>query len=144
MKRLFLRALKILFIIIVVSTACLFCKTFIEFRKDPSLWILNTLIEYDTEYLNDSKYTLTVVTTGFADKIDFVKLYKGEIKYDKHGNPMYDNVIFGDFIDLDPEESEIIKNIESGDLDLKNRKIVIKLSTKEEQIFDISEVQEVR
>jgi hypothetical protein len=59
---------------------------------------------------------------------------------------LYDNVIFDEYIDLgaEDEERETNKYIVGGDLDLKNRKILIKLNSSEEQIFDISEVQEVR
>lgn len=115
-----------------------------KFREQPL--VLDILKEYDIEYLNDTRYTLTVVTSGFHDKISFVKLYKGDIKYDKYGNPSYDSVIFYEYIDLGTEDGQkkTNKHIVSGDLDLKNRKIIIKLYTNEEQVFDISEVQEIR
>lgn len=134
------KILIILFIIGAFLVVGLFCKTVVEFQEEPQPWILDILIEFDEEYLNDSKYTLAVVTTGLHDKINWVKIFAGDIKYDKYGNPIYDNVIFEDYIDLEPEDSEVIKSIESGNLDFKNRNIIIKLSTEEEIIFDISEV----
>jgi hypothetical protein len=53
MKKLLIRTLKILFIVVAILAVGLFCKAFKEFREGS--WILDNLIEYDTEYLNDSK-----------------------------------------------------------------------------------------
>lgn len=87
----------------------------------------------------ETKYTLTHIVGGFQEKVEFVALFRGDVQYDKWGNPKTDNIVFKEPVDLKLDDRMHPTRFSiGGDLSFETNQIVVAFDNGEKQYLSFS------
>ncbi|MBN1378774.1 MAG: hypothetical protein JXA04_06020 [Gammaproteobacteria bacterium] len=108
----------------------------LQHHTEESPFVLDQVTVWEDKTINNQKYILARIISGFHDKSEEVVLFKGDIIYNKWNNPLDENIVFREFIDQRYDEKEhATRYSASGHLESEFDRIRVTFNNGEEQIF---------